>query len=218
MGQSVEVVLVDRDTAGLAVKTLVRAFRSPPPLGIYNPREWSRLAPALMSLLVYPALQYGVVHATTPACAGVAVWMPSEAYPVDLWRLLRATPLSALVDVGIGGGSRMQPLIRYIDAVHARQAPARHVYLQSLGVDPAFQARGHAGRLLRHMLARLDAAGTPCYLETLDEQNVALYEHFGFKLAEASTVPGTRATLWAMLRPPPRRPRARRQPGTNANV
>jgi hypothetical protein len=42
----------------------------------------------------------------------------------------------------------------------------------------------------------------PCYLDTLDEKNVSLYEHLGFKLIEESTIPGTPLTCWAMLREP----------------
>jgi hypothetical protein len=34
------------------------------------------------------------------------------------------------------------------------------------------------------MLNRLDETGLPCYLETLDEKNVGIYERFGFKLVE----------------------------------
>jgi ribosomal protein S18 acetylase RimI-like enzyme len=86
--------------------------------------------------------------------------------------------------------------------VHRRLAPFKHIYLQSLGVDPAFHGRGHAGKLLRHMLGRLDAEGTPCYVDTQDEDNVGLYEHFGFSVMEASTVPGTEFPLWAMVRQP----------------
>ena len=50
------------------------------------------------------------------------------------------------------------------------------------------------------MLTRIDEAGLPCYLETLEEQNVPLYEHFGFAVAEESTIPETELTNWAMLR------------------
>jgi hypothetical protein len=39
-----------------------------------------------------------------------------------------------------------------------------------------------------------------CYLETLDEQNVSLYKHFGFKIVDKSNVPETSLTNWAMLR------------------
>jgi len=92
---------------------------------------------------------------------------------------------------------------QYVDAVHGRLAPFEHVCLQSPGVDPAFQGRGHGGRLLRHLLARLDAAGTPCYLDTLDEQNVGLYELLAGHVPFAGNEP--RQILEAHLRkePPP---------------
>lgn len=53
---------------------------------------------------------------------------------------------------------------------------------------------------LRHMLATLDASGVPAYLDTLEEDNLPIYEHLGFDVADESTVPGTGLTLWAMLR------------------
>ena len=49
---------------------------------------------------------------------------------------------------------------------------------------------------------RLDAEGTPCYLDTLDEEKVAFYEHFGFSVVEVAKVPSTEAPMWAMLRRP----------------
>jgi ribosomal protein S18 acetylase RimI-like enzyme len=202
MSEAVEIVRVDRSRAGRAVETLVAAFRDRPPFSLYYPveAERRRVAPPLIAMAVYPGVRYGEVHATAPDFAGVAVWVPSEAYPVSLWRLLRATPLRLFVQFGRSGGYRMMWLGQYVDAVHGRLAPFKHMYLQSLGVDPASQGRGHGGRLLRHMLARLDAAGTPCYLDTLDEQNVGLYEHFGFSVVEASKVPATEFPMWAMLR------------------
>jgi ribosomal protein S18 acetylase RimI-like enzyme len=84
--------------------------------------------------------------------------------------------------------------------VHARLAPFKHTYLQSLGVDPQFQGEGHAGKLLKHMLSRLDSTHMPCYLETAEEHNVRLYKHFGFRVVDESNVPGTSLTNWAMLR------------------
>ena len=94
----------------------------------------------------------------------------------------------------------MKGLGQYIDAVHSRLATFKHWYLQAIGVDPMFQGRGYASKLLRSMLSRIDEEGLPCYLETLDEQNVSLYEHFGFKVIEESNIPETTLTNWAMLR------------------
>ena len=94
----------------------------------------------------------------------------------------------------------MRLLGEHIDAIHKRLAPFRHWFLQAIGVDPRFQGKGYAGKLLRPMFSRIDAEGLPCYLETLDETNVLLYEHFGFRVVEKSTVPETELTSWAMLR------------------
>lgn len=89
---------------------------------------------------------------------------------------------------------------KYIDAVHKRLAPFKHWFLLTIGVDPDFQRKGYASKLLRPMLTRIDEEGLPCYLETLDETKIPLYEHFGFKVVEKSTIPETKLTNWAMLR------------------
>jgi ribosomal protein S18 acetylase RimI-like enzyme len=185
-----------------AAEVLVRAFWNHPPLQYYFPdeAERERIAPYFFSLTVFNGIRYGEVHATSPDLEGIAVWLPSDNYPVTLWRLLRSVPPSEILGFGRYGGSRMRGLGQYIDAVHGRLAPFKHWFLQAIGVDPQFQGRGYAGRLLRRMLARIDEAGLPCYLETLEEQNVRLYEHFGFTVAEESAIPETNLTNWAMLR------------------
>jgi hypothetical protein len=48
--------------------------------------------------------------------------------------------------------------------------------------------------------ARLDNGDLPCCLETLDEKNASLCEHFGFRLPETTKIPGTELVNWAMLR------------------
>ncbi len=185
-----------------AVEVLVRAFWDYPLLKYYFPdeAERGRVAPHFLSLAVFSGIGYGKVYATSPNLEGIAVWMPSDSYPVTLWRLVRSVPLSVILGFGRSGGLRMRDLGEYIDAVHQRLAPFKHWFLQTVGVDPQFQGKGHGSALLAPMLARIDEEGLPCYLETLDEKNVPLYEHFGFRVAEESTIPGTSLTNWAMLR------------------
>ena len=52
------------------------------------------------------------------------------------------------------------------------------------------------------MLDRCDREGVPCYLETHNEQNLGLYEHFGFEVKEKGVLPGSNRSHWAMLRNP----------------
>jgi len=193
---------LNRSHVKRATKTLIRAFWNQPPLQHYFPNEVERerIAPYFFSLSVFNGIRYGEVHATSQDLEGIAVWLPSDNYPVTLWRLLRSVPLSEILGFGIYGGSRMRGLGQYIDAVHGRLAPFRHWFLQAIGIDPQSQGRGYASKLLRPMLSRIDEGGLPCYLETLEGPNVQLYEHFGFKVIEESNVPDTNLTNWAMLR------------------
>ena len=185
-----------------AVEVLVRAFHEYPLLTYYYPDTLNRqkVAGYFLSFAVLAGIRYGEVFATSPDMEGIAVWMPSENYPVSVWKMLRAIPLSVIFGFGRSGGYKMKLAGEHIDAVHKRLATFRHGFLQTIGVDPQFQGNGYAGKLLRPVLARMDKDSLPCYLETLDEKNVALYEHFGFGVIDKSAIRQTELTSWAMLR------------------
>jgi hypothetical protein len=50
------------------------------------------------------------------------------------------------------------------------------------------------------MLARFDRERLPCCLDTMNGDNVAFYERFGFRVAAKSLVPKTQIGLWLMAR------------------
>lgn len=185
-----------------AAEILVRAFRDYPLLqdSFSDELQRRRVAPYFFRFSLYYGIKYGETYATTPNLEGVAVWIPSENFPVTFWRAVRSVPLSVILGFGREGGGRMKYLGEYIDVMHKRLAPFKHWFLQTIGVDPEFQGKGYAGKLLRPMLSRIDEEGLACYLETLDERNVLLYEHFGFRVVEKATIPKTSLTSWAMLR------------------
>ena len=138
-----DIVRLDHSHAKKAVETLVRAFRNEQPFQYYFPDETERerVLPYFMAMAVLPALRYGEVHASSYDMEGIAIWVPSDNYPVSLWRILRSVPLSMTLGFGRYGGYRLMDLGQYIDSLHARLAPFRHMYLQSLGVDPHFQGK-----------------------------------------------------------------------------
>lgn len=73
-------------------------------------------------------------------------------------------------------------------------------YLYNLVVKPEFQNQGNCSKLLKPMLSYLDRINKDCYLETHDEKNIALYEHFDFELLGTSNIPKTKINHYAMLR------------------
>ena len=87
----------------------------------------------------------------------------------------------------------------FTEKAHKRLAPFKHWYLQTIGVDPKFRGKGYAGRLIRPVLTKIDIQHLPCYLETFEE-NVPIYERFGFRTIERSSIPQTPFENWAMLR------------------
>jgi ribosomal protein S18 acetylase RimI-like enzyme len=192
---------VDRSNIELAILTLVKAFNDYPDLKYFFPEEpeRQRMASYLFSMELRYAVRYYEVYAT-PDFKGTAIWAPPDKYPPSTWKTLLAVPLPVILGVGAYGGARLRHWGQYLDSVHRRLAPFRHWYLETIGVDPSIKGQGYASKLIRPMLSRIDQEGLPCYLETDSENNVRLYEHFGFKLLEQSPVPGTLLINFAMLR------------------
>ncbi len=88
--------------------------------------------------------------------------------------------------------------------MHRQLVDGPHWYLWALGVAPERQGQGIGGALLAPILARADAEGLPCYLETQTEANVAFYARRGFEVLAADELPGQPVSvpMWYMAREP----------------
>jgi len=185
-----------------ATEVLALAFHDDQLLQYAFPDEPEREKMTLYfcQFVLHYGIRYGEVYATSTNPEGVAVWVTSDYFPMTFWRMIRSVPLSVMAGFGGGGGLRLKHPGDYLAAVHKRLAPFKHWFLLTIGVAPQFQGKGFASRLIRPMLARIDEQGLPCYLETMDEKNVRLYEHFGFRVIAKFAIPQTELTTWAMLR------------------
>ncbi len=191
-----------RDRITLAADMLARSFREDPKMTYFVPDTKGRFALSRQILefeLMYGTL-YGEAYMTSPGLEGVAVWLPSEKAKISLWRAIRAGTLRLRRTVGPDIMKKILSFSEYVDALHRECAPDPHWYLFVIGVDPAYRGEGYASRLIRPMLGRLDREGASCYLATQNEQNVAMYERYGFAVAGRTTVPGTGVDHFAMLR------------------
>ena len=82
---------------------------------------------------------------------------------------------------------------RIVRAGHERRALI-------LGVDPDHQGKGLGGALLQPALAKADQEGLPCYLETLEEKNLAFYGRHGFEVLVDDREPHSGLKFWTMIR------------------
>ena len=186
-----------------AADALGRAFLNDPFVSrVYRkdetrPRRFARTARRLMER----AVVYGEVQATSPRMEGVAVWIAPDCPEPTFWELARFAIAAVSREFDFHSLRCGVAYLEHTEAMRRRHLEGPHWYLQLLGVDPAHRGEGHAGALLRNMLARLDQLQIPCCLDTENETNVAIYEHFGFRVLEMSEISVVRCPCWLMARP-----------------
>ena len=201
MHDDVAPIPMDSALVKKAGKLLGRAFQDDP-VGSYHipdPARRARLSHYKYEMVVRLGLSHGEVYITSDKMEGLAVWLPSDI-SVSWLRMIEMGAWVLPFKFDIGFIKRMIKTNRHSNIMHHRFAPFPHMYLGILGVEPEHQGNGYASNLLTPMLERLDRQQLPCYLDTEKEANVTLYEHFGFKVVDVSTHPGTDLKFWAMLR------------------
>jgi len=184
-----------------ASEVFARAFQDDPFFVCLLPdtSQRKKVLPYIFELGIRYGVSYGEVYATSSSLEGVAVWFPPEITSMSLWGMIRCGGLPLIPKIGRAMG-RLQRFNEYTNLMRRRHAPLRHWFLQTIGVDPAFQGKGYAGALLEAMLVRIDKEHLPCYLDTQNGRNVPIYQHHGFKIVEQVVIPGTEVSHWAMLR------------------
>ncbi len=135
---------------------------------------------------------------TTEDRSGAAIWgPPSKARPGlrDLFRVMPLLP--ELLPL-----RHMHQALRALFVVESERPTVPHWYLATLGTDPSVQGRGVGSTLLASMLERVDAEGTPVYLECSKEQNVSFYSRFGFTVTKELNAVQGGPRIWLMWREP----------------
>lgn len=165
-------------------------------------RRRARDAPEIFGVLARYDILFGRVDRLGDFDA-VATWlMPGEI--AETPERLAQAGFDQLADtVGIAPLERLEAFYSVVEEAHMRAAPEPHWYLRLLGVDPGLQGRGLGGLLLAYGLARADASGRPCFLETFTERNVPFYMRHGFQLVLDDVEPNSGIRYWGFHRPAP---------------
>lgn len=179
------------DLDGLTT-TLTAAFETDP--------LWSWAFPDPTHLAVWwrfcvgSALRYPCVWISGDYAAA-SVWIPPGGHELTKEEEERAEPL--VRDLIGPRCDDVMELIDRFEASHPRDEP--HYYLSLLGTHPGARGRGLGMALLAQNLARMDAEGTPAFLESSNPGNNARYERLGFRQIGEFMTPGgerTVATMW----------------------
>lgn len=195
-----DVIPLTDDRIGDAGRALARALFDDPLHAYVYPDLDERRAkgPEHFAVLARAATMFGE-PTTTPDVAGAALCMPpggdlnaeraqAAGFP-RLWQLL-----------GPDGIGRLVPVLDHVQGLAQAAVPGDNWYVMAIGVAPEHQSRGIGAGLLQPMIARADAGGAPCYLESFNERNVPFYLRLGFEVVVHDREPSSGLAFWTMLR------------------
>jgi ribosomal protein S18 acetylase RimI-like enzyme len=184
-----------------AAETLARAFQRDPlwQLVYSNERQRQQALAVFFRAVVNLAIRQQRAYGLGSPLAGVAVWeIPGHTpalSPLDFAPFLRLAFSPFIL-----AGWRVRGVFTRFEQMRKTYAPGPHLYLQTIGIRPEAQGQGWASRLIRPFLAEAVGRGLPCYTETVTPENVTLYQHYGFQVAEQCHLPDLRLTLWGFYR------------------
>jgi len=187
-----------------AGEVLARAFHDDPHWVWILPDE-SRRAQVLrwfMEVWARYCHKHGEVHTTAGEVEGAALWIPPGRYPPSVVGLILVGMMLVPLKFGRVAFGRLMRAVNYEARLHKRDVPPRHWYLPTLGVDPPRQSQGIGGALIQPVLARADAEGLLCYVETERERNLIFYRRHGFEVVVEDDMPNGGPHFWTMKREP----------------
>ena len=127
------------------------------------------------------------------AGAGVAAWVaPGQTERMIEMELGTRAAIAATTD---DGGARYFALWDWIEETIPDDP---QWYLDLIAVAPERRGEGVGAALIRFGLDAARRDGVPATLETARPENVAMYEHFGFRVFHDGDAPGGGPHLWFM--------------------
>ena len=193
---------------GDAADVLAVAFHDDPLFAFMLRRTSSRHRTLRTFFKAYLAVAVGAGRVTIDGdpIDGVAIWESPQAGSTSV-SLRQIGPFLPLLATAYPAGlRRARPITNRTEAMHKTAAPGPHYYLDNLAVRAGSRGRGVAGRLVRPVVERADRDGVPAYTDTVNPENVTIYEHLGFALVDTAEITSTGITVFGLRHDPPADP------------
>jgi len=139
-----------------------------------------------------------LVFADSPEINAFAIWVAPDAPHTGLLYFLSHYALRSLTSMGISASLRLARYDSWSERMRLSASNGNSWYLFSIQCLKEMQGKHLGTKLMAPMLEYLRQTNRQMYLETHKPENVALYEHFGLKVAYQSIVPGTDIPFYSM--------------------
>jgi ribosomal protein S18 acetylase RimI-like enzyme len=184
-------------------KVLADAFKSDP---LWNKifegeSDLKKRFRAFFEVPIRHCLKYGEVYATSENLEGVIAWVPGEYADMTPWRIILSGAMGAAMRMGSNVSKKMGSVFKPVtEDRHEHMAEHDILYLLVVGVATELQDKGFGRKLLNAAIEKSEREGLQLYLETETEENVEIYEHFGFRLLKKITLPIVDLPMWEMVK------------------
>ncbi len=197
-------VRVKKKQIAKAVDLFTRVFVNDPLVVYLFPDEKERLEFLLhyFQFRIKYGVIYGEVYTTSENFEGLAVWIAPKNTEMTMWKMMRAGGMKLYKAVGRDAIDKMMEIEQYTSKLHHKATKKPHWHLTPIGVNPELQGKGHASKLMKAMMKRLDKEKTICFLETQSKKNVEIYKRYGFKVMNKGKIPKAELEHWTMIREP----------------
>lgn len=195
------------DQIEAASRVAARALQNDPLSVFYYPDPIERKKSTILrcEIQILAGFLSGEVYTTSNSIEGVSVWIPhgikekkKENPSKDIVKKLRKIRRELALDPLFT--EKLNKVNEIFVSLHTEQAPFPHWLLVLLAVDPSQQGKGYSSMLVRPKLSESDKQNLPSYLNTQNEINLPIYEHFGFELIGKRKIPNSDFHFHGMLR------------------
>jgi len=153
----------------------------------------------LTEVMVRFCLKYGNVVATSDNFEGVMAIAP---YGKDMTalRIIRSGDFFLSMKIS-NEAKKMKVLSDAIEEAKKSLNLDPYIHLLIMGVSQEYQGKGFGGKLIKAIIEKAEIEKKPIYLETQKEDNVALYEKYGFSVKKKIILPEPlNLPMWLMVR------------------
>ena len=129
-------------------------------------------------------LKYGFPYAPSEQLEGISIWIPYGKDKMNMWRMIRSGGLKLgfkLVKMSKDFLASMKNFSQLDKDRHKNMAGKKYLDLMSLAVDPGYQRKGIASKLLRAMFENTDSYGYSTYVSA-DIDSVDFYKKHGYEV------------------------------------
>ena len=141
----------------------------------------------------------GIIYADSEELNGFVIVLPPGYTGISTLSFIWNGGYWIIYNQGIKASYRMATFESFAMNLKKKYTNNEDWYLYNLCVSKEAQGKKIASKLMKPLLNYFKLNKKICYLETNNDRNAPIYEHFGFKVMEKTIVPNSDVPHYAML-------------------